>query len=253
MRKFLLYCLSVDYRYTGYYELPASEHEKYIEVRTIMADIRDLHNRTDITEHERCVLASYFWKHLHKPCKRLAIPVDCAVRAIARLAKYPNGMNRYTGCTHGVLHNAGTEVLANKLWQDRNILIPQLATRSHRSFDDFRAPILRVTIDGVNNAISRDSDGSWDQDSEHSCSLTARGSWEILGSCVQDLSQRRGIFPAGKKAHDRRAIWSGPEPLTSGHATDEGARSHLRGWFWYSECRLPDFFEHRPGRDRCDL
>jgi hypothetical protein len=127
MRKFLLYCLSVDYRYTGYYELPASEHEKYIEVRTIMADIRDLHNRTDITEHERCVLASYFWKHLHKPCKRLAIPVDCAVRAIARLAKYPNGMNRYTGCTHGVLHNAGTEVLANKLWQDRNILIPQLA------------------------------------------------------------------------------------------------------------------------------
>jgi hypothetical protein len=32
MRKFLLYCLSVDYRYTGNYELPASEHEKYIEM-----------------------------------------------------------------------------------------------------------------------------------------------------------------------------------------------------------------------------
>jgi hypothetical protein len=223
-----------------------------------MADIRDSHNRTDITEYERCVLASYFWKHLHKPCKRLAIPVDCAVRAIARLAKYSNGMKSYKGCTHGVLHNAGTEVLANKLWQDRNILIPQLATSEleKQGLTAALATFARqyyVTIDGVNNTVSRDSDGSWEQESEISFTLTARGSWEILGWCVQDLSQRQGIFPAGKKAHDRRAIWSGPGPLTSGHATDERSRSHLRGWFWYPECRLPDFFEHRPGRDRCDL
>ena len=37
MRKFLLYCLAVDYRYAGNYELPASEYDKYTEMWTMMA------------------------------------------------------------------------------------------------------------------------------------------------------------------------------------------------------------------------
>ena len=245
----------------------------------MMAEIRDSHKRTDITEYERCVLGPYFWKYLHKPCKRLSIPVECAVRAVARLVKYSSGMNRYKGCTHGVLHNAGPERLANKLWQDRNILIPQLAN-SELERQGLNAALTTfarqyyVTIDGVDSAVSRDEAGEWDQDSKVSYNLTARGlyyglaqsgsigaaecgyargSWEILRSCVQDLSQRCGNFPEGKRAHDRRATWNGPGPLISGHRTDEGLRSHLRGWFWYPECHLPDFFENRPGRDRCDL
>jgi len=74
MRKFLLYCLAADYRFAGHYELPASECEKYVEMWTLMSEIRDSHERTHITEYERCVLAPYFWKYLHKPCKCLAIP-----------------------------------------------------------------------------------------------------------------------------------------------------------------------------------
>lgn len=93
----------------------------------MMADIRDSPTRTHVTEYERCVLGPYFWKYLHKQCKRLSNPVECAVRAVARLVNYWDGMNRYQGCTHGVLHNARPERLANKLWLDRNILIPQLA------------------------------------------------------------------------------------------------------------------------------
>lgn len=278
MRKFLLYCLSVDYRFVGHYELPASEREKYVELWDTMSKIRDAHNRTDITEYERCVLGPYLWKYLHKPCKRLSIPVECAVRATARLVKYSDGMNRYKGCLHGVLHNAGTERLANKLWQDRNILIPRLAD-SELERQGFTAALTTfarqyfVTIDGVNSVISADRFGEWDHDSDVSYRLTARGlyyglaqsssmgaavgdyargSWEILRSCVRDLGHRGGIFPEGKRAHDRRATWNGPGPLTSGNPTDAGLRSHLRGWFWYPECHLPDFFEHRPGKDRCD-
>ena len=278
MRKFLLYCLSVDYRFVGNYELPTSEREKYVELWDTMAKIRDSHDRTDITEYERCVLGPYLWKYLHKPCKRLSIPVECAVRAIARLVKYSDGMNRYKGCLHGVLHNAGPERLASKLWQDRNIVIPRLAG-SELERQGLTAALTTfarqyfVTIDGVDSSISADRAGEWDQDSKVSYSLTARGLYyglaqsssigaaecdyargccEILRSCVQDLNQRRGIFPEGKRAHDRRATWNGPGPLTSGHSTDEGLRSHIRGWFWYPECHLPDFFEHRPGRDRCD-
>lgn len=125
-----------------------------------------------------------------------------------------------------------------------------------------------ATIDGVNSSISADGFGEWGHDSDISYSLTARGlfcglarsdsigaavgdyargSWEILRSCVQDLSHRGGIFPEGKRAHDRRATWNGPGPLTSGHPTDAGPRSHLRGWFWYPECHLPDFYRASPG------
>lgn len=171
------------------------------------------------------------------------------------------------------------ERLAAKLCQDRNILIPQLAS-SELERQGLTAALTTfarqyfVTIDGVNSAVSLDRYREWDQDSEISYSLTARGlyyglsrsgsmgaavggyargTWEILRSCVQGLGLRRGMFPEGKKAQDRRATWNGPGPLTSGHPTDEGLRSHLRGWFWYPECHLPDFFEHRPGQDRCDL
>jgi hypothetical protein len=71
MRRFLLYCLVVDYQFVGGYELPASEREKYLEMWTLMSAIQKSHDRTHITEYERCVLAPYFWKYLHKPCKRL--------------------------------------------------------------------------------------------------------------------------------------------------------------------------------------
>lgn len=112
MRRFLLYCLAVDYRYIGHYELPASEHEKYVEIWALLFRIRDSHDNTHITEYERCVLAPYFWKHLHKPCKHLSIPVECAIRAVERFYKYSNSSNRYKGCVYGLLHLSGPKVLA---------------------------------------------------------------------------------------------------------------------------------------------
>jgi hypothetical protein len=131
-----------------------------------------------------------------------------------------------------------------------------------------------VTIDGVSSTIAADSSQGWSQDTKISYSLTARGtsygllrngtivaslcdyarsSWRTIQSCMDDLSNRVSMFPQGKIVSDDRATWDGPDTETTGQPSEEGLRSTLRGWGWHEDCHLPDCFEHRPGRNRCDL
>jgi hypothetical protein len=279
MRKFLLYCLAVDYRFIGHYELPASEREKYLEMWSLMSRIEKSHDRTHVTEYERCVLAPYFWKYLHQPCARLSIPVEATIRATKRFFKYSSNSNVYKGCVYGLLHVAGPEIVAEKLWLDRNILIPQIVETEleRQGLTACLTDVARqyfVTIDGLDNNVYPDRLGEWAQHSRISYKLTARGasydlsrsgamiaaacdyartSWKFVQSCVTDMSARQTIFPEGRLYSDRRATWNGPEEHeTWRHAVSEGQRSTLKRWPWHGESHLPDFFEHRPGDHRCD-
>jgi hypothetical protein len=160
MRKFLIYCLATDYRFSIELELSASEREKYFEICNLLSDLRRSHNKTNLTQFERRVLAPYLWKYLHAPCKRLSIPVECAVTVIENFVKYTNTFNQYKGCAYGVLHTSGAKMLAHKLWQDRTILIPRLVTgETRQAFTACLTDVAEqyfISIDGVESNIFAD-------------------------------------------------------------------------------------------------
>jgi hypothetical protein len=234
MRKFLLYCLATDYRFSVELELSATEREKYLEIGNLLSDLRRSHNKTNLTQFERRVLAPYLWKYLHAPCKWLSIPVECAVTVIEHFAKYTNTFNQYKGCAYGVLHNSGPKMLAHKLWQDRNILLPRLVTgETRQAFAACITDVVQqyfISIDGVDSNIYAD-EGSWAEGLRISYNLTARGEayasererslkaatrdyarvfMKAVVACMFGIQRRRGVFPQGKLASDYEAAWTGP-------------------------------------------
>jgi hypothetical protein len=279
MRRFLLYCLASDYRFSLDLGLPAPEREKYIKMWNLMADLRTSHKKTDLNRFERSVLAPYFWKYLHRPCKRLSIPVECAVAVIDNFGTYTNYWNQYKGCVYAILLNSGPDTLANKLWRDRNILIPRLADtdETRQALTVCLTDVAQqyfVSIEGVSSSIHANGDERWQESSDLSCTLTARGKsynlarsrtlraavrdygrifGEAVTSCVAGFKSRRSVFPQGKLASDYEATWRGPGLTLTGHPSDSELRSTLPRWRWSKGCHLPDLFEHRPGLDRCDL
>jgi hypothetical protein len=275
MRKFLLYCLATDYRFSVELELSATEREKYLEIGNLLSDLRRSHNKTNLTQFERRVLAPYLWKYLHAPCKRLFIPVECAVAVIERFANYTNTFNQYKGCAYGVLHNSGPKMLAYKLWQDRNILIPRLvAGETRQAFTACLTDVAQqyfISIDGVESNIYAD-ERSWAEGLRISYNLTARGEayaserertlkqatrdyarvfMKAILACMSGIKRRRGVFPQGKLASDYEAAWTSPGLALTGGPSDDQLRGTLSRWKWYPSCHLPELFEHLPGKDRC--
>jgi hypothetical protein len=192
LRKLLLYCLSVDYRFIESQELPACTRDKYIEMLNVMTSLRSSRITTDLRESEQTLLAPYLWKYLHRPCKRLSIPIELAVRVIYRFAKHVDISNRYKGCVYGLLQSNGLEELAHKFWQDRNILIPRLADNEHtrRGLTECLTDLARqyfVSIDGVHSTIIVVPGEGWDENVGISYKLTAR-------SASYDLARKRTLM-----------------------------------------------------------
>jgi hypothetical protein len=275
LRGFLLYCLSVDYRFKELRALSASTRNKYIEMWSLMRTLRKSHDNTDLTERERTVPAPYLWKYLHRPCKRLSIPIELAVRVIDRFVKHTDSFNRYKGCVHGVLQSGGLETLAGKFWYDRSILIPRLVDNEHtrRGLTECLTDVARqyfVSIDGVHSTIGAVPGETWDEEVGVSYKLTARvESYDLarertlmtsvldyardfrdaISWCLSDVSHRRDIFPEGKIDSDRWASWNGP---SEDHEWSAGMQSTSQRWVWYPSLHIPDLFEHRPGANRCE-
>jgi hypothetical protein len=275
LRKFLLYCLSVDYRFMERQALSACTRDKYVEIWSLMRTLRRSHDTIDLHERERTLLAPYLWKYLHRPCKRLSIPIELAVRVVDRFVKHMDSFNRYKGSVHRVLQSGGLETLAHKFWQDRSILIPRLADNEHmrRGLTECLTDVARqyfVSIDGVHSTIHAASDEGWDEDVCVSYKLTARGeSYDLarectimasvldyarifhdtVAWCLSNVSHRRDIFPAGKIDSDKYASWNGPSEY---YERNVGMQSTFRRWAWYPSLHIPDLFEHRPGADRCE-
>lgn len=128
MRNFLLYCVAVDYQFTGDFELSAADSQHYLHMHNLLRDLQRSHGQTTLNEKERRTLAPYFWKYLHEPCKSFSILVESAGLAVTRFGKHRSIYNQYKGCIHGLLHTLGLRHLAHKILMDKNVLVPRFAT-----------------------------------------------------------------------------------------------------------------------------
>lgn len=173
----------------------------------------------------------------------------------------------------------GVRGLVRKLWIDRNVLIPRLVNSNENKMkqaftgrlEDF-SRLYFTSIKGLDSVIfpAKGASATFDESYHPSYTLTERGkSYEhnrdgtmsIIGvhtwptylleraqSCLSDITSRHDVFPRGKAASDRESTWNGPDLASGSHQPEPG-----RQWMYWPGTFYPEFFEHRPGMDRCDL
>jgi hypothetical protein len=90
MRNFLLFCLTTDYRFSSRVDLKAADRCKYLDIWDMLTDLRHSHNKTNLTESERSILAPNLWMYSHRPCKRLLIPVESVVVINDNFVRFKN-------------------------------------------------------------------------------------------------------------------------------------------------------------------
>lgn len=282
LRNFLIYSLSIDYQRNTNAALCSEDRQHYLEMSKLLNDLRDAHDRTHLTAQERASLAPYFWLYLHEPCYALGIPVESAAIAILRFFRFQTSQGRYKGSVYGVLHNSGLNVLAAKLLVDRTVLIPTIVQPAALQSALIKglqgyAQMYFLSLRGIEGSTaSSNRIGGWNDFQSVSYTLTERGEayqarrcetldtarqcaflspahWASkLKTIAQSFTQRQDVFPKGKAFSDINGTWKGPEPPPAGTP----ATSHLwqNPWAWATRMstHLPDFFEHRAQKDRCD-
>lgn len=276
LRNFLLYCLAVDYRFSCSLSIPAEDREHFLELSKILQDMRTRHGYGPHMEAgDRMAFAPYLWKYLHEPCTSLAIPVESAVGIVVRYAKFLNFYGRYKGCIHGVLHNCGIGMLAQKMSTDRSILIPRLVTseQTRRELTEKVTEIARpyfTSIGGATSEISVTSrPGRFEEEMRFHYTLTTRGKMYeenrtdalstikrsaihlldgVLGR-VLDIKERRGqVFARGSTEEIRNSKSILPVPAP----TDSAIWSSPPRWRDHESVFLPEMFESRTGQGYCD-
>lgn len=282
LRNFILYVLSIDYHRNTRVSLSCTDREHYAAMNNYLNDLEEAHDRTHLTSTERAALAPYFWQYLHEPCKALAIPVECATVAILRFFHYQDKGARYKGSVYGILHTAGPEVLAQKLWLDRNIVMPRIISCGHERMDMIRglngvARMYFQSIDGTEgSAMTGSHTGGWNETQTMSYTLNERGRsyekcrndvvattaecislspkhWATrIKACITDITQRRDVFPKRKEFSDAQGTWRGPEPVPEGTAAECHLWQRPYKWLLRPSVHLPDFFEHRPSKGSCE-
>jgi hypothetical protein len=125
-------------------------------------------------------------------------------------------------------------MLAHKLWQDRNLLIPRLVIgETQQAFTACLTEVAQqyfISIDRVESNIFAD-ERSWAEGLRISYNLTACGEayaserersleaatrdyarvfMKAVLVCMFGIQRRRGVFPQGKLASDYEAAWTGP-------------------------------------------
>lgn len=274
MRKFLIYCLAVDYQFPGNFALLGPDREHFLQMATLLNDIAHFHQRTHLTEDERKQLAPYFWKYLHEPCQGLSIPVESAAIIVVRFASVQSLWGRYKGTVQNTLNRGGIPKLAKTLYMDKHVLIPRLtssaATRktylqqlercARKYFVSFKN--LDSVAWGDEFAVPWQS-GGWHHRSNLDYDLTARGrAYNATQAGRNGAMQRSKIIgfrfliqdavSAIKSAKARRASMSWGKAV-SGDLVYPKSRPDPDGWVFYGSMHLPDFLEFRPDKSRCDL
>lgn len=274
MRKFLTYCLAVDYQSRGNFALLGPDREHFLQMATLLNDIADFHQTTHLTEDERKRLAPYFWKYLHEPCQGLSIPVESAAIIVVRFASVQSLFGRYKGAVQNTLNRGGIQGLAKKLYMDKHVLIPRLtssaATRktylqqlekcAKKYFVSFKNFDSVAWADG--SYVTWQSSG-WHHRSNLDYDLTARGrAYNATQAGRNGVIQRSKMIgfrfliqdavSAIKSAKARRASMSWGKMVSDDLVYPE-SRPDPDGWVFYGGIHLPDFLEFRPGKSRCDL
>ncbi|KAK4941805.1 hypothetical protein LTR28_008809 [Elasticomyces elasticus] len=124
LRNFLAYLLTVDYQVSTKLELHAKDWEHYQRMSTYLLDFGDFPDY--LNKEERAVLGQFFWHHLQNPAKALGVPVDLVILAIHRFKRHVDVKGDYKSTPMALLHANGLDSLAQKLYNDREIMIPRL-------------------------------------------------------------------------------------------------------------------------------
>ena len=126
MRRFIRYCLCVDYRHTVANSLSTEDTQHFSNLCQTINGLYDSHDRHLLSASQRNELGAYLRRFVHEPCRALGIPAECAVLTVLRFVKFMDAFAGYKGCAYGVLHILGPTSLAQKLWLDTTVLIPRL-------------------------------------------------------------------------------------------------------------------------------
>lgn len=276
LRNFLEFALSMDYQRNTNAALSASDRAHFSQLWSNLQDLRAAYDNTRPTPAENTTLASYFWRYLHQPCKELCIPVEYALIVIERFFKYLVFCGRYKGCVFGLLHNAGIESLAAKLYIDQEVIIPRVFGPGEqrqavlRSLGSISTLYFERIYGMAASTMAADNKAGWEQ--LHSVEFTAneRGlayearrkdadshasttSWlspshwaERVRVCMMQILSRHMEVQAGTRRKDAQGSWRGShDEIPAGTG-----RSHLWhvpvGWKCWFSLHLPDFFESRP-------
>ncbi|KJY00357.1 hypothetical protein TI39_contig334g00008 [Zymoseptoria brevis] len=279
IRNMMEFTLSVDYQgYTGARISPADRvhFHRMVEAvrklkRTVSLDKSDPEVRPSPEERE--TLAAYFWKYLHEPCKALALPLDTVVHNMICLDQFTSHLGEYKGSVFGVLHQDGHDGLAEKLYMDREVLVPKVFS-DHRARQDMIEAVKAVErmyfdrIEGVeqltySNPQSYYRDFCWVKYEANERGLSYALSrktaiarayefvsahhWiKVVGECVKGIVARFTLVKLGKRAADPTwASWRGENSVLpfGGWARDY----NFPRWSWMTRggYHVPDYFEFR--------
>lgn len=270
LRRFLVYCLCVDYRHAVPTELSSEDTQHFVNLGNTICYL-DASHEAALKDCERTQLSAYLWRFVHQPCSALQVPAECAITIVLRFIKYQSSYAAYKGSAYGVLHTHGLERLAHKIWQDCHVLIPRLLPQEARTAMNNRvnqlATIYFENIRGVEGSITR---GDWDIGFEETqsiaYSLTARGRrynssryhgtetakqgprlspshlFARLLQCLPGLNKRRDVFPS-----------TPGHPVSEPEVRKKKFLSLPSSWTFHETAHIPDLFEDRGLRYQCDL
>lgn len=94
IRNMLEYTLAVDYQGYPAASISAADRHHFYQMAEAIRQLRSTiwtdRSNTEVrpTPQERQVLAAFFWRHLHEPCKALSLPLDTVVSNIIYLGRY---------------------------------------------------------------------------------------------------------------------------------------------------------------------
>ncbi|OQO07105.1 hypothetical protein B0A48_07673 [Cryoendolithus antarcticus] len=156
LRNFLTHCLSIDYGCETPTELSEADrkiyltHQDYISYRVRTCDIVD-RSGPDSYQPE---FQAWLRKYARVPSQILRLPSRMSESILHRFVVHQSSLGSYTGCLQTVLEKRGVSHLAEKLWMDRNFMLPRLSTPS-RTLESIYSRIpcsvsdIFVHLDGV--------------------------------------------------------------------------------------------------------
>lgn len=153
LHNFLLYCLTIDYRfYDRPISLSAVDRKHYLGMCEVIHGILKHKEQFLLEPASRKTYGPYLRKYLNIPCSKLGLPRVAVTTIILRYAEHTDSAGQYHGCVQHVMQEDGLECLAQKLSADRSILIPCLTRRWRpgltRNLDEVARPYF-ASIQGV--------------------------------------------------------------------------------------------------------
>ncbi|KAK6441080.1 hypothetical protein LTR95_002689 [Oleoguttula sp. CCFEE 5521] len=126
LRNFMHHCLCVDYTYDRKPILSKEDHDLYLTFQDRM--LAKVGKTLESSGEHICetVYKQWLGRHIIEPSRAMGIAYGLAQLILYRYAPNQDGQGAYTGSLEGVLERKGVSHLAEKMWIDRNLIMPRI-------------------------------------------------------------------------------------------------------------------------------